>query len=129
MAAYGTTRTLDGWLAAVEALPLVELSATGIVMAVNQSYCALVGRPASELAGCSIYGYTHPDEVLLSHRNIEMQPGGPDRGRQFEKRYVQPDGTVVWVRVMSSGAATLSGSSAASWTSVPRSAHAADRKP
>lgn len=80
-------------------IPLVELSATGMIVAVNDGYCALVGRPRRELLGRSPLDFTHPEDRAVSVAALAELSGIPPGGRQVEKRYLRPDGRVVWVRV------------------------------
>ncbi len=90
---------LDGWLEAVGVLPLVELSATGEIVAVNDTYCALVGRSRDELIGHSPVEFTHPDDLVATRVLLGTEPERAEAGRQIEKRYLRPDGTAIWVRV------------------------------
>ncbi|HUY30371.1 MAG TPA: HD domain-containing phosphohydrolase [Acidimicrobiales bacterium] len=87
------------WSGALASLALVELSASGTVVAVNERYCELVGRSAGELVGRSPVEYTHPDDAVATRALIDA-PRRSARGvRQLEARYVLPDRTVRWVRV------------------------------
>ena len=68
------------------------------VLMVNEQFCRLVGRSADELTGLPMSAFTHPDDVAWNQRVFEerLQYGQPF---QVEKRYVRPDGTVVWCNV------------------------------
>jgi PAS domain S-box-containing protein len=66
----------------------------GRFLQVNAALCELLGRPADELLTMTTLDVTHPEDVEadLSYGHTE---GAPDPAG-LEKRYVRPDGTVVW---------------------------------
>ena len=68
------------------------------VLVVNDAYCALVGRTAQELEGLPFAEFTHPDDVGRSElAHLEhLATGQPF---EIEKRYLRPDGSVVWCAV------------------------------
>lgn len=67
----------------------------GKLISVNQRYCEIVNRPASELIGTHIQAITYAEDVpgnaILFKRLVET-------GESFdiEKRYVRGDGSLVW---------------------------------
>lgn len=69
---------------------------TGKLISVNQRYCEIVNRPASELIGTQMQAITYAEDVpghaVLFKRLVET-------GQSFdiEKRYVRGDGSLVWV--------------------------------
>jgi PAS domain S-box-containing protein len=71
----------------------------GLLVEVNDAMCSLVGRPREELLGLSVEELTHPDDrgVVKSARRALV--AGTEANHQAEKRYVRPDGAVVWVSV------------------------------
>lgn len=68
---------------------------TGKLISVNQRYCEIVNRPASELIGTHIQAITYAEDVpgnaIQFKRLVET-------GESFdiEKRYVRGDGSLVW---------------------------------
>ncbi|WP_313618102.1 PAS domain S-box protein [Agrobacterium sp.] len=74
-------------------IALSDLS--GKLISVNQRYCEIVNRPASELIGTHIQAITYAEDVpgnaILFKRLVET-------GESFdiEKRYVRGDGSLVW---------------------------------
>ena len=64
---------------------------------VNDRYCELLGRSQKSLVAGRMQDVTHPDDLA---ENVPLfmaaVEGGP--AFAFEKRYVRPDVTVVWVR-------------------------------
>jgi diguanylate cyclase (GGDEF)-like protein/PAS domain S-box-containing protein len=68
----------------------------GVPMRVNSAMCALLGRPEELLVGRLWTEYTHPDDVPLRQAVLMRVTSGHDTYVD-ERRYVRPDGTVVWV--------------------------------
>ncbi len=68
----------------------------GHISLVNERYCKIVGRSREELLGTRMQDFTHPDDVpahlVAFHRMLET-------GRPFtiDKRYLRPNGSIVWV--------------------------------
>jgi putative nucleotidyltransferase with HDIG domain/PAS domain S-box-containing protein len=77
----------------------VELTPSGVIVALNDSYCDLLARGRPELLGRSPLEFTHPDDVAASQELIARLSAKPGFGGQLEKRYVRSDGQTVWVRV------------------------------
>lgn len=72
---------------------------TGIISLANEAYCELVGRPMSEVVGASWHNFTHPDDLKT---NTVLNKTLVDHGLEnveMEKRYLKPDGSVIWVNV------------------------------
>ncbi len=65
------------------------------VLLVNSAYCSLVGRTAEALEGLPFCRFTHPDDV---ERLTPIYEEHFSRAQPFriEKRYIRPDGSVVW---------------------------------
>jgi PAS domain S-box-containing protein len=80
-------------------VPLQRLSRDGVIVAVNAAYCNLLGRSRDELVGHHPREFTHPDDVVEIDAQIRAALAGSGSGLRVEKRYIRPDGSVVWVRV------------------------------
>ena len=79
------------------AIGMVIVDLTGCFRRVNAAFAALLGRSPEELIGASFDLVTSPDDVERSRTALrELATGAIDSAR-FEKRYVRPDGSVVWV--------------------------------
>ena len=65
---------------------------------VNQRFCDILGRTETELRTCTIDDYTHPDD-LPYNREILDQSLATGEPFELQKRYVRPDGTIVWCQV------------------------------
>src|SRR4029079_19039398 len=64
---------------------------------VNKFYCNLTGRSAKELLRVKMQDITHPDDLAV---NLALLEKLKKEGRAFvmEKRYLRPNGEIVWVR-------------------------------
>jgi diguanylate cyclase (GGDEF)-like protein/PAS domain S-box-containing protein len=67
-------------------------------LAVNDSLCLLLGRPKDDLLGRSSGEVTHPDDAGVGVGAIDRLLLGEPVVR-YDKRYLRPDGTVVYGRV------------------------------
>ena len=63
---------------------------------VNDALARLLGREREELVGHSLLLITHPSDVKRSESIRRMLGEGTI---EFEKRFIRPDGTVVWTAV------------------------------
>ncbi len=64
---------------------------------VNTALARMLGRPPEELRGMRMVDVTHPDDVAASV--AVAQAARRDGAAELEKRYLRPDGTIVWGRV------------------------------
>jgi PAS domain S-box-containing protein len=76
---------------------MAQCDLSGRFVRVNDHYCAILGRPRAELLQLHMQDLTHPDDLL---HNMTLFRRALDTGEAFEieKRYLRPDGSVVWVR-------------------------------
>ncbi|MBA2282074.1 MAG: PAS domain S-box protein [Acidimicrobiia bacterium] len=77
------------------AIGTVIVGLDGIPLRVNPAVCALLGRPADLLVGRRWTEYSHPDDVSLADAVLARLAAGHDT-YEDERRFVWPDGTVVW---------------------------------
>ncbi len=78
--------------------PLVGMVLTttdGILIAANNAFRELVGRPGTDLVGRNFDEITHPDDRQLSQDTAQAMLSGQSSSVRFDKRYIRPDGTVV----------------------------------
>jgi len=68
----------------------------GLPFRVNPAMCRLLARPAELLIGRRWVGYSHPDELPLGQEFREGVQAGRDTHQQ-DRRYLRPDGSIVWV--------------------------------
>jgi diguanylate cyclase (GGDEF)-like protein/PAS domain S-box-containing protein len=67
----------------------------GVPLRVNKAVCSLFSRPENLLVGRRWTEYTHSDEVPLWQALLDRVAAGHDTFGD-ERRYLRPDGTVVW---------------------------------
>ena len=70
----------------------------GNIIDCNPSFAKLVGRPREELQTMNSAGLVHPDDLGRSARDMERLVSGEVSAFVIEKRYIRPDGAIVWVR-------------------------------
>ncbi len=65
-------------------------------ISVNRSLCQLVGRDEDELRASNWRSITHPDDIQREEQELERIAAGDPSPVEIEKRYLRPDGSVVW---------------------------------
>ncbi|EHM00471.1 PAS domain S-box protein [Acetobacteraceae bacterium AT-5844] len=78
------------------AVGIAQTDLRGYLLLVNDRFCEIVGREREALLGMRMQDITHPDDRM---GNISLFRRLAETGQPFslEKRYVRPDGLVVWV--------------------------------
>ncbi|MBE2317460.1 diguanylate cyclase [Solirubrobacter sp. CPCC 204708] len=71
-------------------------NADGQVVRLNPAMCALLGRPAEEVLGVRDQEFTHEDDRAADVDAAWRILRGEMHSWQCEKRYVRPDGEIVW---------------------------------
>jgi diguanylate cyclase (GGDEF)-like protein/PAS domain S-box-containing protein len=66
---------------------------------VNPAFCALLGRSAEQLLGMDIEDITHPEDRNASTNLLENLLSTERPSAQLQKRYMRPDGEVVWAQL------------------------------
>jgi len=67
---------------------------------VNRAFADMVGRDQEELVGVTIREITHPDDAAADAIAIERMIRGEQQSYRTEKRFVRPDGTIVWASLV-----------------------------
>jgi PAS domain S-box-containing protein len=67
----------------------------GIPIRVNAAVCNLLGRPADELVGRNWDEFHHPEEMPIGEAMRSRGVPGSDTYTD-ERRFVRPDGSIVW---------------------------------
>ncbi len=70
---------------------------SGRALKVNPMYEQITGRTEEELYRIGWEGITHPDDLEEELRYFERLNAGMIDAYSMEKRYIKPDGSVVWV--------------------------------
>jgi PAS domain S-box-containing protein len=76
---------------------IAQTDLNGRFTLVNEYYCDITGRTARALLGLKVQDIIHPDDRA---RNLALLKKSKADGRGFviEKRYLRPNGEIVWVR-------------------------------
>ncbi len=74
-------------------------SQSGRLLQINRRYCDILGRTERELVGADFRSLTHPDDRPANWEEQERLLRGESHFYAFEKRYLRPDGSTVWVNV------------------------------
>lgn len=77
---------------------------------VNDALCRFLGRPAADLVTLTVADVTHPDEIEGEIAVLQSLASGELAEHTREKRYVRPDGSVVWGALSVSTALDADGS-------------------
>ncbi len=74
-------------------------SRSGWITEVNQRFCEIVGRAPEQLVGVDPIAITHPDDAAENRQLLQRLTAGDASGYRINKRYLRPDGAVVWSSV------------------------------
>ena len=66
---------------------------------VNPALCEILGRNEQELIGVAHIGANHPDDLDLGVLCLAAKIGVTNGAADIERRYIRPNGDVVWVQV------------------------------
>jgi PAS domain S-box-containing protein len=80
-------------------IALVE-SRSGRFLQVNPKYCEIAGRTEEELLRIDVGSITHPDDVGQTSEFLQHLAEEELANYEVDKRYLRPDGSVRWVRVL-----------------------------
>ncbi len=90
----------DAWFRSLFAgapTPMAVLHPQRGFVLVNRAFALFLGRTEAELRGMRPVDVTHPEDAALTTQGgARLRAGAP---LDLEKRYIRPDGTVVWGRV------------------------------
>ena len=79
-------------------IALIE-SLTGRIVEVNARFAQIAGRTRDEMATIDWMSITHPDDVQEDLDNMALLNEGKIPGFNMKKRYIRPDGSVVWIHM------------------------------
>jgi PAS domain S-box-containing protein len=68
----------------------------GRYLQVNDAFCRLVGRGRDELLALSFHDLAHPDDAAAVAAARARMAAGAVTHHEGEKRYLRPDGSLVW---------------------------------
>jgi PAS domain S-box-containing protein len=78
---------------------MVLTGPSGRIQRVNRAFEQIVGRSATDLIGRDSREYTHPADQSANVEWVRSVETEEVTHATFEKRYVRPDGSVIWVNV------------------------------
>jgi PAS domain S-box-containing protein len=77
-------------------MSLVDIR-TGRFVEFNAKFCEITGRSPKELAALDFVTLTHPDDRRANLRLLDQLRAGKVHNFTYEKRYMRPDGSLIWV--------------------------------
>lgn len=69
---------------------------TSAILTVNPKFCEILGRPADDLTHMAWPDFTHPEDIAMNEALIQDMRADKRKGFTMRKRYVRPDGSLVW---------------------------------
>ncbi len=72
-------------------------SLTGQIDELNERFAEIAGRTRDEMVSVDWMSLTHPDDLQADLQNMAGLNSGQISGFQMDKRYLRPDGSVVWI--------------------------------
>lgn len=72
-------------------------SLDGHIRELNRRFAEIAGRSMEAMANIDWLQLTHPDDIQPEVENMARLNAGRINGYQMEKRFLHPDGTVVWI--------------------------------
>jgi PAS domain S-box-containing protein len=81
------------------AVGIAHVGIGGRFLRVNERFCTIVGYPRDELLQRSALEIAHPDDRTASAEQSAALLRGASPGFTVQKRYVRPDGSLVWAEL------------------------------
>jgi len=75
-------------------------SSNGRLLQVNAKFCEITGRSEGELLRTDVRSITHPDDIGQTDEYLQRLAEEKLANYEMEKRYLRPDGSVRWVRIL-----------------------------
>jgi len=74
---------------------IARVGLDGSILSANARYAEISGVPLDQISGLSTEAVSHPDDIEPTRRALAQAL--EEGGAQLEKRYIRPDGSMVWV--------------------------------
>ena len=74
-------------------------SLNGKFLDANPRFAEIAGRSIEEMRNIDWMSITHPDDVQEDLDNMALMNAGKTSGFTMDKRYIRPDGSIVWIRM------------------------------
>ena len=81
------------------AVGIAHVAPDGGLIRVNERFCEITGRSREELLGRTFHDITHPDDLDRDVAQVGRLLTGELDTYSLEKRYLRPNGDVVWVNL------------------------------
>lgn len=78
---------------------MAMVSEDGVVEEANNALCRFLRRTRDQLVGATIAEITHPDDLAADQELMDALLAGLRSHYRMDKRYLRPDGSVVWGRL------------------------------
>lgn len=78
------------------AVGMALVAPDGAFMEANRALCQMLGRGPEDLKSTSWQQLTHPDDVAVDQHLVDEVLNGVREGYRLRKRYLRPDGKLVW---------------------------------
>lgn len=72
------------------------ISPEGRILDANPAFCTFIGQDLQTLQSSTWQELTHPEDLETDLAQINMVKDGKIQNYQIQKRYIRPDGTVIW---------------------------------
>jgi len=72
---------------------------TGRLYETNAKFAEIIGRPMDEVIQLDWMSITHPDDIEVNLKHTALINNKIIKGFNMKKRYIKPDGSVVWVKI------------------------------
>jgi len=84
------------------AIGISEVAPDGKFLRVNEAICTITGFSREHLLAHKLFTHTHPDDADPDREAFRKQVAGELEFYSVEKRFIRPDGRVIWLSVRSS---------------------------
>jgi len=84
------------------AIGISEIAPDGTFLRVNEATTAITGYSREHLLNSKLFTHTHPDDIDVDRDGFLKQVAGGLDFYSVEKRFVRPDGRIIWLSVRSS---------------------------
>ncbi len=84
------------------AIGISEIAPDGKFLRVNEAICTITGFSREHLLAQKLFTHTHPDDTDPDRDAFRKQVAGQLEFYSVEKRFIRPDGRVIWLSVRSS---------------------------
>jgi len=74
-------------------------SSNGLIYEVNPAYADITGRKPEDLKEIDWISITHPDDIQKDLDNMTLLNQGKIKKYEMEKRYIRPNGEIVWIKM------------------------------